>query len=143
MRSRYRLAAILSQVHRLIYSFFDGRFLTQRGSANFLLLGTTGRLSKQKKTVPLLYVVYHGNLAVIASFGGHPKAPVWLLNIRDDPKVQVQVGRVRWQGVARIATEDERRELWPMFVEVFSGYTRYQARTARIFPIVILTESLE
>ena len=85
-----------------------------------------------------MYVTRHGNPSVIASFGGNPSAPGWLLNIRDNPNVSVQIGGVRRRGVARIASEDERLELWPRFVDVFPGYQRYQARTNRIFPIVII-----
>ena len=139
MRSRYRLAAILSRVHRFIYVFCNGRFLSRRGNANFLLLTTTGRRSKRKRTVVLLYVSYNGVPSVIASFGGSPKAPVWLLNVRDEPKVEVQIGSVRREGVARIANHDERQELWPRFLECFLGYERYQARTTRRFPMVIIT----
>ena len=89
----------------------------------------------------MLYVSHNGDLSVIASFGGNPRAPGWLLNIRDEPRVKVQVVGGRWQGVARIATDDERLELWPRFVEIFSGYERYRARTTRIFPIVIITRA--
>ena len=89
----------------------------------------------------MLYVCHHGNPSVIASFGGNPRAPGWLLNIRDDPRVMVQAGGVRWQGIARIAAEDERLELWPRFIANFSGYERYQNRTTRRFPIVIITQS--
>ena len=141
MRSRYRLAAIFSRVHRFIYVLFNGRFLSRRGSANFLLLTTKGRRSRRNRTVPLLYVPHLGDPAVVASFGGHPKAPAWLLNIRNDPKVMVQAGAERWDGIARFATEDDRRELWPRFVDVFSGYERYRTRTTRQFPIVIITRA--
>ena len=78
---------------------------------------------------------------MIASFGGNPSAPGWLLNIRDDPQVKVQIDGAHWEGVARIATEEERRELWPRFVACFSGYEGYQARTTRRFPIVIITSA--
>ena len=88
----------------------------------------------------MLYLSHHENPSVIASFGGNPKAPDWLLNIRNDPKVTVQIGSVKWQGIAKIATEDEHLELWPRFVECYSGYESYQARTTRRFPIVIITQ---
>jgi len=124
-----------------LYVVFNGRLLSRRGNARFLLLTTVGRRSKRERTVPLLYVSSDGDYrtpSVIASFGGYPRAPAWLLNIRDDPRVTVRTGGERWQGVARIATEGERQELWLRFVEIFPGYERYQARTTRIFPIVII-----
>ena len=92
------------------------------------------------RSVPLLYVFHRENPSVIASVGGRPKAPDWLLNIRDDPKVKVQIGGIKRDGNARIATEEERQELWPRFVQCYSGYERYQDRTTRRFPIVIITQ---
>jgi hypothetical protein len=41
-------------------------------------------------------------------------------------------------GIARIATEEERAELWPQIISVFEGYARYQKRTERPIPVVIL-----
>jgi len=40
--------------------------------------------------------------------------------------------------IARIATEEERDELWPQITSVFEGYARYQERTERPIPVVIL-----
>ena len=90
----------------------------------------------------LLFVPHHENPenpAVIASVGGNPKAPGWLLNIRNNPKVKVQIGSVKRDGNARIATNEEHQGLWPQFVRCYSGYQRYQAKTTRRFPIVIIT----
>ena len=143
LRHRYRPAAILSRVHRFLYVVFNGRFLTRKGNARFLLLTTIGRRTQRTRTVALLYVLQHEkpeNPSVIASVGGNPKAPAWLLNIRDEPRVKVQIGRIKRDGKARIATEEEREELWPRFVQCYAGYQRYQDRTTRRFPIVIITQ---
>jgi hypothetical protein len=40
--------------------------------------------------------------------------------------------------IARSATEEERAEVWPQITSVFEGYARYQRRTARQIPVVIL-----
>ena len=136
---RFKMGAILSRVHRFIYVLLNGRFVSRRGSAQFLLLTTEGRRSHRMKTVPLLYLMHPRSPSVIASKGGSPKAPDWLLNIRAEPKVRVQIGGVRQDGTARIASDEEREELWPRFLECYSGYAAYQARTSRRFPIVIIT----
>ena len=133
------MGAILSRVHRFIYVLFNGRFVSHRGNAQFLLLTTEGRRSQRMKTVPLVYLTHHGDPSVIASHGGNPKAPDWLLNIRSDSKVRVQIGGVRREGTARIALGEEREGLWPRFVESYPGYEGYQTRTTRRFPIVIIT----
>jgi len=90
------------------------------------------------RSVPLLYLIYNGDPCVIASKGGSHLAPDWLLNIRDDPGVLVQIGGVSQNGSARIVSEEERAELWPRFVASYPGYEGYQAHTTRQFPIVII-----
>ena len=37
-----------------------------------------------------------------------------------------------------IATNEERAELWPQITSVFEGYARYQERTERPIPVIIL-----
>jgi len=129
---------IVSRVHRWLYVLLKGRFVSGRGGASFLLLSTKGRISQRMRSVPLLYLIYNGDPCVIASKGGSPLAPDWLLNIRDDPGVLVQIGGVSQNGSARIASEEERAELWPRFVASYPGYEGYQAHTTRQFPIVII-----
>ena len=135
------MGAMLSRVHRWLYVLLKGRFVSHRGEVRFLLLTTTGRRTGRTWTVPLLYILDCENPCVIASRGGHPKAPDWLLNIRNDSTVRVQVGSERWDGLAKIASEEEQDRLWPRFVEAYAGYEGYQARTTRRFPIVIVTPS--
>jgi deazaflavin-dependent oxidoreductase (nitroreductase family) len=129
---------IVSRIHRWLYVLFRGRFVSSRGKVNFLLLSTKGRVSHRMRAMPLLYLIHNGDPCVIASKGGNPVAPDWLLNLRKDPAVRVQIGSVRQDGVARIATDAERAELWPRFVACYPGYEGYQAHTTRIFPIVII-----
>jgi len=40
--------------------------------------------------------------------------------------------------IAHTATEEERAELWPQITSTFEGYARYQERTARQIPVIIL-----
>ncbi len=136
----FRMGAILSRVHKYLYVSLKGRIVSHRGGVNFLLLTTKGRRSGRLRTVPLLYLSHHGDPCVIASRGGSHTAPDWLLNIRDEPKVRVQIGGARRAGSARIASRREREELWPRFVENYPGYEGYQARTTRRFPIVIIAQ---
>jgi hypothetical protein len=37
-----------------------------------------------------------------------------------------------------IAINEERAELWPQITSVFEGYARYQERTERPIPVIIL-----
>ena len=136
----FRMGAMFSRVHKYLYVLLRGRFVSHRGGVNFLLLTTKGRRSGRLKTVPLLYLTHNGDPCVIASRGGSPTAPDWLLNIRSDSKVRVQIGGILREGTARIASGEELEDLWPRFVENYSGYEGYQARTTRRFPIVIISQ---
>jgi deazaflavin-dependent oxidoreductase (nitroreductase family) len=103
-----------------------------------LLLTTTGRKSGRRRTTPLLYLEDGGNLVVIASNGGNPTHPAWWLNLKSDPRAEVQVGRERRAVSAEEAEGEERERLWRAVVDVNRGYEGYQRSTTRRIPVVIL-----
>ena len=137
-RQRFRLIRLASLLHRWVYQLSRGKAAGKFGKCNFLLLTTTGRRTGQSRTVPLLYLVDHGAYALVASYGGNPRAPAWLLNIRADPQVTLQIGSQRVTGVARIASTAERARLWDSFVSVFPGYEKYQAVSGRRIALVLV-----
>jgi F420H(2)-dependent quinone reductase len=130
---------LLGGLHARIYRLTGGRLVGRVGKAPILLLTTTGRRSGLQRTSPLLYLRDGERLAIVASFGGSPTHPAWYLNVTSSPQVEVQVGRDRFPATARTATPDERERLWPTFVSVYAGYARYQQKTTRQIPIVLLT----
>jgi deazaflavin-dependent oxidoreductase (nitroreductase family) len=76
---------------------------------------------------------------VVASRGGDDKHPAWFLNLRDNPDVEVAVqGKPKQRMRARIATPDERSELWPRVTKTYKGYAGYQTKTDREIPLVLL-----
>lgn len=97
-----------------------------------------GRQTDKPHTVPLLYLRDGDNLAVVASWGGRDTHPEWYLNLVAEPRVRVQVRGRRMQKSARTASPEERNRLWSQVVAAYDGYARYQARTDREIPIVIL-----
>ena len=123
---------------QLIYEKTDGRIGSRIGRAQLLLLRCKGRKSGVIRTVELLYVEDGDNLVVIGSKGGSDTPPAWLVNLQATPQAEVQVGRVRWQVMARIAGPSERARLWRKATEVWPGYDAYQRRSSRQIPVVIL-----
>ena len=75
---------------------------------------------------------------IVASKGGYPKHPAWFHNLRANPDTTVQIGSERRPVHARVATPDERKRLWPKVVDAYGDYARYQQRTEREIPLVIL-----
>ena len=103
-----------------------------------LLLTTRGRKSGKLRRTALIYGRHGANYLVVASDGGAPKHPNWYLNLVENPEVELQVGREKFAARARTATVEERMNLWPVMKKVFPQYERYQAKTGREIPLVIL-----
>ena len=103
-----------------------------------LLLDTVGRKSGKRRTHPLLYIADGDDLVIVASRGGSHKHPAWWLNLRDSPRTTVQVDSERREVVAHEADDAERGRLWPRLVEVWPDYERYQQRTKRKIPVIVL-----
>jgi deazaflavin-dependent oxidoreductase (nitroreductase family) len=137
-RVSVRLLRALSRANVVVYRATGGRVGGRIRRAPILLLTTTGRRSGAARTTPLLFLWDGARLAVVASYGGHPRHPDWYLNLRADPETVVQVGRERFAAVAHTAPPGERAQLWPRFVEMYPGYAAYQRRTTREIPVVVL-----
>jgi deazaflavin-dependent oxidoreductase (nitroreductase family) len=109
---------------------------------DMLLLTTTGRVTGEAHTVPLLYLRDGESMVVVASYGGRDRHPEWYLNLLASSSVTVQVGRSRRRMVARKASVEERRSWWPRVVEAYSDYAVYQTRTEREIPLVVLAPAI-
>lgn len=130
------LIRVFSLAHRVLYRA-SGGFVGGFG-AKVLLLTTAGRKSGKSRTIPLLYRANDSGWAVVASNGGDVRHPAWWLNLKANPVATIQVRRALQRVRAREASESEKRDLWPRFVKMHSGYQTYQQRTKRKIPVVIL-----
>jgi deazaflavin-dependent oxidoreductase (nitroreductase family) len=128
----------LTATHNGIYRASDGRIGARMNGMPVLLLTSKGRKSGKARTTPLLYVRSAEDLVVVASNGGSDYIPAWWLNLRADADAHVELGRRHIPVTARKASPEERARLWPEFVALFSGYAKYEQRTAREIPVVIL-----
>jgi F420H(2)-dependent quinone reductase len=129
----------LMRGHAAIYRATGGRIGGSiPGVPPLLLLDHVGARSGQRRTTPLVYMPDSDRMVVVASKGGYPKDPAWLHNLRAHPDTTVQTGRRTCAVHAREATADERRELWPKAVKFNPLWGRYQERTERQIPLVLL-----
>ena len=104
-----------------------------------LLLTTVGRRSGNVLTLPLIFGRSGNDYVIIASKGGAPTHPAWYLNLQANPEVSLQVKADKFRARARTATGAERAALWSRMVESFAPYARYQEKTGREIPVVVLT----
>jgi deazaflavin-dependent oxidoreductase (nitroreductase family) len=121
-----------------IYRLSGGRILGKVNEAPVLLLTSTGRKSGQKRTAPVVYLADGENVVVIGSNAGHNRTPAWSLNLQANPEAEVEVGRKRLPVRARIATGEERADLWRRHNEQYSGFDEYEARTDRDIALFVL-----
>jgi deazaflavin-dependent oxidoreductase (nitroreductase family) len=131
----------VSALHRVAYRLTRGRLGRNLGPHPILLLTTSGRRSGRPHTVPLLYLRVDGDLAVIASFAGHPRHPDWYLNLLAEPRARVQLDGAQFAVNSRVATPEERPRLWALALAEYAGYAGYQDRTDRAIPVVLLHRS--
>jgi deazaflavin-dependent oxidoreductase (nitroreductase family) len=128
-----------TRIHLALFNISKGRIFGKASGMPFIELLTTGRRSgKERATILSVPIVDGDRLVVVASFGGDNRHPAWYLNLQANPEVGVTIAGSTRAMIARSATEDERAALWPQITSVFEGYARYQRRTARQIPVVIL-----
>ena len=133
----------LSKTHLAVYRLSRGRFLSRVVGMPVLLLTTTGRRSGKARTTPLTFFRDGTNLVVIASNGGADRPPDWALNLHHNPRAVVEIGTDKLTVQARTASAEERDRLWVGITATYSGYARYQQKTARQIPVLILSPDCE
>jgi deazaflavin-dependent oxidoreductase (nitroreductase family) len=116
----------------------DGRRGHRWSGADTLLLTTMGRRTGEPRRTPLIYGRDGDRYVIVGSKGGSPKHPLWYLNLVADPQVRIQVGPDKLDAVARTAQGEERERLWAVMREIWPEYDRYQTKTSREIPVVVL-----
>jgi deazaflavin-dependent oxidoreductase (nitroreductase family) len=109
-----------------------------RKGTTILILTTTGRKSGEERKHALIYRDWADGYLIVASKGGADAPPTWFLNIQADPKVKVQIKGDKFDAVARVATPEEKPDMWQHMTEVWPDYDEYQKKTDREIPIVVL-----
>ena len=91
------------------------------------MLTTTGAKTGKERKFALIYAPDGDDVLVVASKGGAPEHPQWYRNLLAHPEVTVQVQADRYPAIARTASPEEKKRLWPLVTEVWPSYDDYQA----------------
>jgi F420H(2)-dependent quinone reductase len=129
------------RLHEEIYKRTDGRLGHGMIGVPTLLLRTTGRKSGAVRTNGLVYARDGDDYLVVPSNGGADRPPAWLYNLQATPDVEIQIGRQRRRGTARVidASDVSYERLWKVVnANNRDRYAAYQAKTSRPIPIVAI-----
>lgn len=132
----------LLRLHEQLYTRSDGRIGHRMIGVPTLLLRTTGRRSGATRTNGLVYARDGNDYLVVASNGGADRPPAWLHNLRANPDVEIQIGRERRKGAARVVepTDPDYDRLWGIVnANNHDRYRAYQQKTARPIPVIVVT----
>lgn len=103
-----------------------------------IIVTNIGRKTGAIRKTPLMTVKAGGGYVLIGSYGGAPKDPSWVGNLRADPDVEIRDGTEVFKMRVREVTEDpERATLWDAAVAAFPNYKLYQEKTDRLIPVFI------
>jgi deazaflavin-dependent oxidoreductase (nitroreductase family) len=129
------------RIHEQLYKLTDGRVGHRMIGVPTLLLRTTGRRSGVERTNGLVYARDGEDYLVVPSNGGAERPPAWLHNLLANPAVEIQIGRDRRAGTARVIERSDPgyERLWKIVNENnHDRYTGYQQKTSRPIPVVVI-----
>jgi F420H(2)-dependent quinone reductase len=97
-----------------------------------------GNKSGAVRKIPLMRVKVGDGYVLVGSYGGRPKNPVWVYNIRANPEVEIRdLTQVYKMRVREVEADPERKRLWDAAAAAFPPYNDYQTKTSRKIPVFI------
>ena len=88
-------------------------------------------------TIPLMFVPYREGVLLVASMAGGPRNPAWYYNLVANPDITVSHWCRSEKLRARLASVEEKPELWPICDRYYAPYAEYRERTSRNIPIFV------
>jgi len=131
------LIKAVTRLHVLLNRVTGGRLFNTFGGEEVCFVAMKGAKSGRTLTIPLMYVPYRDGLLLVASQGGAPRNPVWYHNLVKHPEIVVSHRRRSMKLRARIASPEEKPELWPVCDQHYAPYAEYRKRTSRHIPIFV------
>ncbi|HEU4377583.1 MAG TPA: nitroreductase family deazaflavin-dependent oxidoreductase [Hyphomicrobiaceae bacterium] len=117
----------------------QGTTLKDTGLPVILVTHVGNKTGAIRKT-PLMRVKDGEGYVLVGSQGGLPKDPVWVHNLRANPKIELRDETVvRPMQVREVTDKAERDRLWRLAVAAFPPYAEYQAKTERQIPLFVAT----
>jgi deazaflavin-dependent oxidoreductase (nitroreductase family) len=123
---------------QVVAQFREGGEIPGMHRDRLVLLTTTGRVSGERRTTPMMVHHVDGTVMVVASANASPTDPGWYRNLVADPRVHVEVDGDEFDALARTLKGDERAAAWAAILEHAPFFTDHQAQVDREIPVVAL-----
>jgi len=115
----------------------QGTTLRDTGLPVIIVTHTGNKTGAVRKT-PLMRVKDGANYVLVGSQGGAPRHPVWVHNLRANPKVDIRdLTVVQSMQVREVTDAQERARLWKLAVAAYPPYEDYQTKTTRKIPVFV------
>ena len=137
---------IVTPIQRWLYKSTGGEMLVVGGSSDrILLLTTKGRRSGKDRTVPVFYLRDGDRVVVCNVNPGFERTNPWVLNIRANPTVYLQISKDRSRYRAYELSDSELLEYWPRLVELWPAYQSHFDKSGKraVFVLEPLSDELE
>ena len=103
-----------------------------------IIVTHTGNKTGGIRKIPLMRVRIDDRYVLIGSYGGRPKDPVWVHNLRANPDVEIRDKTETFtMRIREISDDAERKRIWDISAEVFPPYNDYQAKAPRQIPVFL------
>ena len=113
---------------RIASKVSGGRFTLSGIVVPALILEHRGRRSSRLYNTPLAYVPLGDAFVVAASNWGRADHPAWSANLLANPDATVVSAGGSIPVRARLASPEERQQLWPRLVEAWPAFDTYAVR---------------
>ena len=127
----------MTRTHVFLHRVTGGRWFNKLGGDDVCFVTMTGARSGRTLTIPLMYVPHGDGVLLVASQGGAPTHPIWYHNLVKNPGIEVSHRGRHMKLAARLATPEEKPELWPVCDQHYAPYAEYRDRTTRDIPIFV------
>jgi deazaflavin-dependent oxidoreductase (nitroreductase family) len=102
------------------------------------LITTKGAKTGKDRLSPVSYINDGDRVVITATNAGLDWHPQWYHNLCADPNLAVEIGTDKYEAIAEEADGEERERLWADLVASNRRLGRYQSKTSRQIPVLVL-----
>jgi F420H(2)-dependent quinone reductase len=133
-----KLLKLFMSFHISLMRLSRGRVGSRFARQTFLILHTTGHRTGRSRVIPISYFSCDGYYFLVGSNWARNFNASWYYNLIAHPQAAVEINGKKMPVIASEVSPSDYDRLWKMALVRYPAYKRYQEKTTRHIPIVIL-----